>query len=180
MRRIVGAIAILLGLMLGPLSMPSHASCAAGFGTDEMTLEMPRVISGTVTDVSGKIATINVDQIWVGEPVAPKFRFYTSSAQGPIAHSSEDATVEVGTKYLVGLDSSNTTSLCSLIPFDQVTLQVSADQIKQPMGNGDQGVKPSIEDKIVGANKFSLAFALAVLVAFVIYLKRRADKEMFE
>jgi hypothetical protein len=53
---------------------------------------------------------------------------------------------------------------------------VSADQIKQPMGSGDQGVKPSIEDKIVGANKYSLAFALAVLVAFVIYLKRRADQ----
>ena len=180
MRQIVTALSILLGLMLGPLSMPSYASCAAGFGADEITLEMPRVISGTVTDVSGKFATVNVDQIWVGDPVAPKFRFYTSSAQGPFAQSSEDATVEVGTKYLIGLDSSNTTSLCSLVRFDQVTLQVSADQIKQPLGSGDQGVRPSIYDKAVGANKFSLAFALAVLVGFVIHLKRRADKEMFE
>ena len=49
-----------------------------------------------------------------------------------------------------------------------------------PTSDGDQGVVSSISDKIVGANKYSLAFALAVLAGLVFYLKRRADKDSIE
>ena len=181
MRRIVAVLALIVGALVGPLSGPSFASCAPGFGTDpKSTLDMERVIAGTVTEVSGRVATMKVDQIWVGGPVAPQFRFYTSGAIGPFAHDSEEVDPVVGTKYLVGIDVANVTSACSFTPFDQVTLHISDVTFAAPTADGDQGVTASISDKIVGANKYSLAFALAVLAGLLIYLKRRADKDSIE
>ena len=181
MRRIVAALALVVGALIGPFSLPSYASCAAGFGSDpQSTLDMERVIAGTVTEVSGRVATMQVDQIWVGGPVAPQFRFYTSGAIGPFAHDSEEVDPVVGTKYLVGIDVANRTSACSFIPLNEATLRISDVTFAVPTADGYQGVNPSLNDKIVGANKYSLAFALAVLAGLLIYLKRRADKDSIE
>ena len=181
MRRIVAALALVVGALVGPLSVPSFASCAPGFGTEPYsTLEMERVIAGTVTEVSGRVATMKVDQIWVGGPVAPQFRFYTSGAIGPFAHDSEEVDPVVGTKYLVGIDVANRTSACSFIPLDEATLRISDVTFAAPTADGYQGVSSSLSEKIVGANKYSLAFALTVLAGLLIFLKRRADKDSTE
>jgi hypothetical protein len=153
--------------------------CAAGFGQNQDTYQVDKLVVGTVIEVGKKLDLIKVEQIWLGDHIAPEIQVRISGARGPFAHSEDDAILIAGNRYLIGLGSDFSTSICTVSLYSNVNPQLIPHKVTSPQVDGEVGAHQSHEEKIFD-NIWLILVGLIGLIAIFIYstfVRRRINAE---
>ena len=143
--------------------------CAAGFGQNQDTYQVDKLVVGTVIEVGKKLDLVKVEQVWKGDHIAPEIHVRISGAVGPLAHSEDDAILVAGNRYLIGLGNDYSTSMCTVALYSEVDPKLTPRSVVSPQVDGDVGAQQSLEEKLFD-NIWLLLVGLVALIAFFIRL----------
>lgn len=167
---------MLIGGWLLLLAAPG-ASASCGAEPRDQAASSPIAFVGTVSEVRGTRAQINVEAVWRGPDVAPVVWVQGGMEDSPLsfmgASTSVDMQWELGRRYLIGAQEADLrTDNCSSVLLEAGdAAAIASGDTRPPVAGGVGGAGP-VADPFVWLLS-ALAVLLAATAGAAVYLARR-------